>query len=84
MAYELRDNSGTLFKNDKGDNPKRPDYRGDLLVEGVLYELSAWIKEGNKGKFMSLSCKPKEAKPEPKGKEPARRVIADEDLDTPF
>ena len=23
---------GVLFKNDKGDNPKRPDYRGSIAV----------------------------------------------------
>ena len=81
MAYELRDNSGTLFKNDKGDNPKRPDYRGDMLVEGTLYELSAWIKEGNKGKFMSLSCKPKEAAP---AKQQGKRPPPDDDDSAPF
>ena len=62
MAYEPKDGSGSLFKNDKGDNDKRPDYRGDIMLDGKLWELAAWIKEGNKGKFMSLSGKPKEAK----------------------
>lgn len=61
MAYEPKDGSGSLFKNDKGDNPNRPDYRGDIMIEGVVYSLSAWIKEGQKGKFMSLSAQPKEA-----------------------
>lgn len=61
MAYEPKDGSGALFKNDKGDNASRPDYRGDLMIGGKTYELAAWIKEGGKGKFMSLSAKPKEA-----------------------
>lgn len=55
MAYEDRDNSGVLFKNDKGGNDRRPDYRGKAMVNGRKVEISAWIKEGNKGKFMSLS-----------------------------
>lgn len=59
MAYEQKDGSGALFKNDKGDNPKRPDYRGDITLGGVQYELSAWIKDGKNGKFMSLSGKVK-------------------------
>lgn len=59
MAYELKDGQGSLFKNDKGDNAKRPDYRGSIKIGGVEYELAAWIKEGNKGKFMSLNAKPK-------------------------
>jgi hypothetical protein len=73
MAYEQKDGSGALFKNDKGDNPKRPDYRGDITIGGVQYELSAWLKEGKKGKFMSLNAKPKgerAAPPAPEQKEP--------------
>jgi len=67
MAYEHKDGSGALFKNDKGDNPARPDYRGDLMIDGTLYEIAAWIKDGNKGKFMSLSAKPKEPKEQTQG-----------------
>ena len=63
MAYQPKEGSGSLFKNDKGDNPARPDYRGDVMVGGVVYELSAWIKplagDASK-KFMSLSAKPKQ------------------------
>ena len=59
MEYD-NTNSGALFKNDKGDNPKRPDYTGSLNVGGTEYWLSAWIKEGKKGKFMSLQVKTKE------------------------
>lgn len=59
MAFEQRDNSGALFKNDKGDNEKRPDYRGDAMIGGVSYEMSAWIKDGKRGKFMSVSFKVK-------------------------
>lgn len=86
MAYEPKDGSGSLFKNDKGDNPNRPDYRGDIMVEGVVYSLSAWIKEGQKGKFMSLSASPKEgaapaARPQPQAKRPVPQY---DDNDPPF
>ena len=60
MAYDHKDNSGSLFKNDKGDNPSRPDYRGDCKIGGEVYEIAAWIKDGKNGKFMSLSFKPKQ------------------------
>ncbi len=62
MAYEQRDNSGSLFKNDKEGNESRPDYKGSVMVGGVEYWLSAWIKEPKSGgqKYMSLSLKPKE------------------------
>lgn len=55
-------NRGVLFKNDRKDQDKHPDYTGTLNVDGVEYWLSAWIKSGQKGKFMSLSVKPKEEK----------------------
>ncbi len=42
-----------LFRNIKGDNPKRPDYRGTIQINGVKYELSGWLKDSPKGKFIS-------------------------------
>jgi len=54
-------NRGALFKNDKGDNPNRPDYKGKVNVDGKEYYVSSWIKEAgpnakNPGaKFLSLS-----------------------------
>ena len=65
MAFTLKDGQGTLHKNDKGDNESRPDYRGDAMVEGVLYEVSGWLKDGAKGKWMSLSIKPKQRPEKP-------------------
>lgn len=47
-------NSGVLFKNDHKKEPKHPDYKGKAEVDGVEYQLAAWIKDGNAGKFMSL------------------------------
>ena len=67
MSYD-NTNSGILTRNDKGENPSRPDYRGSINVDGVDYWLSAWIKEGRPGtklegqKYMSLSVQPKEAR----------------------
>jgi uncharacterized protein (DUF736 family) len=56
--------SGALFKNDKGDNPKRPDYRGNYTDEnGVEFNVSAWIKTSAKGvTFMSFTMQLKESK----------------------
>lgn len=51
---------GVLFKNDRKESDNHPDYRGSINVGGVEFWLSAWIKQGDKGKFMSLSVKPKE------------------------
>lgn len=56
-------NTGAIFKNDKKESEKHPDYKGQINVNGVEYWLSAWIKTSTKtgNKFMSLSVKPKDA-----------------------
>jgi hypothetical protein len=57
---EKRDNGGVLFKNDKKDNERAPDYKGNIMVEGKDYWLSGWIKEGKTGKFLGLALSPRE------------------------
>jgi hypothetical protein len=65
-------NTGTLFKNDReGKSANFPEYGGSLNVDGQEFWISAWVKDGKKGKFFSLAIKPKEArgesKPAPRG-----------------
>jgi hypothetical protein len=56
LAYEHKPGTFSLFKNDKGDNDRRPDYTGEgLSLDGTPIKVSAWLKQGAKGKFMS--CK---------------------------
>jgi hypothetical protein len=62
-TYEKRDNSGVLFKNDRKEKDSHPDYTGNATIDGVDYWLSAWLKEGAKGKFFSFSFKRKEGNP---------------------
>ena len=54
-----RPNSGVLFKNDRKESERHPDYVGVLDVNGTEHSLSAWIKTGAREKFMSLSVTPK-------------------------
>jgi hypothetical protein len=72
---------GVLFKNDRKEHDNHPDYKGSLNVNGVEFWLSAWIKEGARGKFMSLSIKPKDqqrqAEP-PRRQPPPRRQSHDD------
>ena len=68
---EKRDNSGVLFKSDKIENERSPQYKGNITVEGKDYWISAWVKEGKSGKFMGLAVSPKEeykAKPSERSK----------------
>lgn len=58
-----KDNSGVLFRNDKRENEKAPNYKGNITVAGQDYWLSAWVKDGKSGKFMGLAVSPKEPAP---------------------
>lgn len=60
--------TGALFPNDKGDNPKRPDLRGSIEIDGVKFWCSAWTRTADKGKhagkkFLSLKLERAEQQP---------------------
>ena len=59
--YTPQPNTFSLFANDKGDNPKRPDYKGDIILpDGTKMRLSAWVRESRNGerKFLSGKVEP--------------------------
>ena len=63
MAYEPKPGSFSLFKNDRKEKDSHPDYKGDGLdLQGNPVWVSAWLKHGAKGTFMSCSMQKKEAK----------------------
>jgi uncharacterized protein (DUF736 family) len=78
-------NSGVLFKNDRKETDRHPDYRGTFTdSKGVEHWLSAWIKTSAKGdKFMSLSASPKEPQQAPVAQH-ATPASMDFDSDVPF
>ena len=56
MAYEMKDNSGSIFKNDKKENEIHPDYRGKMMVDGKEKSVSLWVRESKSGvKYFSMS-----------------------------
>ena len=77
-------NRGSLFKNDRKESDSHPDYKGSINVNGEELWLSAWIKDGKNGKFMSLSVKPKEQQKAPQ--KPVKQATKAEfdDSDVPF
>jgi hypothetical protein len=76
-------NSGALFKNKQKKSDKSPDYYGSLDVNGVDYDLSAWLKANDKGTFMSLSIRPKQER-QPQSSPPAQNKAPEQDQDIPF
>lgn len=55
MAYEHKENSGSLFKNESKKSDNHPDYTGKVNIAGQTLEVSGWVKESNGKKWLSLS-----------------------------
>ncbi len=56
-AFETKPSTGALFRNDRKEEERHPDYNGKIaLPDGTEHFLNAWIKTAKSGKkFMSLS-----------------------------
>ncbi len=58
-------NRGSIWKNDRQESDKHPDFTGSLNVEGVEYWVSAWKRKPDasaKAPALSFSIKLKEDK----------------------
>lgn len=64
MAYEERNNSGSMFQNKRKEQESHADWEGSIMVDGKSYWLKAWNKQGQKGPWVSLSVKDKVARAE--------------------
>jgi uncharacterized protein (DUF736 family) len=55
MSYEHKNGNGSLFKNEYKKSDAQPDYQGTIkLPDGTDQQISAWVKDGTKGKYFSL------------------------------
>lgn len=59
--FEMKDMTGSLFKNEDKQEETHADYNGSIVVHGEHFWLNAWIKTAKNGqKYMGLSIKPKQ------------------------
>lgn len=84
MAYEHKENSGSIFKNEKREKDTHPHMTGTALIDGKEYWVSAWTKEGQKGRWQSLAFKPKERGQAKPGASKVGRGTIEDDQDLPF
>lgn len=82
MAYEIKDNTFSLFENDKKGNDKAPDYKGKGKVSGVEIKVAVWKRKSASGiEYLSGTIeepfKPAEQPAEPAKEEPAKEVVDD-------
>ncbi len=61
MAFVLKENSGSLFKNNQKSKETDPDYTGSFNVEGIEYWVSGWVNQSKDGKkYLRLLFKSKQ------------------------
>ena len=82
MAYEMLDNSGSLWVNDRKEKESHPDRTGSIKIDGVEYWVSGWLKKTDDGRrWLSLSVKRKD---EPAGTNAASSAAEVDDDECPF
>ena len=78
----MKDNAGSIKKNDRKEEPKHPDYKGSATINGVAYWIAGWKREGEDGPWLSLAFKEKEQQSKPA--KPDNRKVVDDLDDLPF
>lgn len=78
MAFELRESRWSLFKNKKKEKDSDSDYTGHIKLNGEEFWLNGWINEGQNGKYLSGTIKPKQQQQQAKPK-----VVGGRDFDDP-
>ena len=64
MAFDVKDNSGSIFANDRKESANHPDGKGSCMIDGGEYWVSSWNKKTQEGKpWRSLAFTRKEQRP---------------------
>lgn len=85
MSDYSNDNTGLLSRNERKENEKHADFRGQCTVGGEDYWIDGYIRErkDGSGKFFSLKFKPKNA-PAPKPQPAKSGSFEEVESDIPF
>jgi uncharacterized protein (DUF736 family) len=72
MAYTQKENTGSLFKNDKKTGEKQPDYQGTINIAGREMRIAGWLRTSTNGTpFMSLQISEKMPAPTTQTSQPS-------------
>lgn len=84
-------NRGSIWRNEKKETDKHPDFTGSLNVDGKDYWVSAWKRRedaSDRAPALSFQVKPKDGRPMDKVPDRARPALAgsrgDMDDEIPF
>ncbi len=55
----MSDGFGSMGPNPRKEQPKHPDFKGQVTIEGVEYWLSGWNKSNERGEYVSLALEKK-------------------------
>ena len=55
MAFQLKEDYGSLWKNDRKEKETQPDYTGKINIGGTVMRLGAWENTTDGGKtYLSI------------------------------
>lgn len=78
--YEVKPNTGSLFKNDNRTQDTHAHARGSALIDGVDYFVDAWTNVAKNGdKYQSLKFKRKDKQTHPAAPHPRRALPPERD-----
>jgi uncharacterized protein (DUF736 family) len=64
-GYEMKDMSGTIFRETEKSKETSPDFTGKAMVRGETLRVAGWLKQSKGGKtYISLALS--EPRPAPK------------------
>lgn len=84
MAYEQKDNSGSLFREAEKKSDRSPDYTGKAMIDGKMKRIAGWIKQTKAGgNFLSLAISDPQP-PRDQASPPSAPPVSTDHSDIPF